>query len=163
MVAPTGGGDYAVLVYVCVSAVLNVGIVLVFGCVRAAHPVVRARGVHMLGMQVVSGTLWACGTFVSFEHLDSLRAPHARVCALTFWATWVWGCCLFVCLICVRLHRLWHTFFAPSPRERVVWKLLAAHMTPPILIGCALLSIRYSPNVFAGGYAATLPKPWVLV
>ena len=134
--------DWVTLGYISFSLLINVCVTVAFHVMRKRHPSVRARGVRMLGIQVLTGISWSCGTFLSFEHIESLRPFHARYCHVVFWITWVIGCCLFMCLLSLRMQRIWLTFFSENTHRHThtqyIRGLFVAHMLPPIIIGLAL-------------------------
>lgn len=149
----TTAADWVAAVVVAMSTAINVCIVIFFQCKYVKHPVLRARGVHLLGLQTAAGIFWAVGSLVSFEHIDTVRSLHASNCRLVFWGTWVWGACTFISLLSFRLHRLYTAFVETEPQTvsascsfcTSVWiqqkwrhrALLLVHLLPPCIVAVA--------------------------
>ena len=146
-------GDWVTVGVVVVSTLVNACVYLFFQCRYVKHPVLRARGVHLLGLQTVAGTFWAAGSLASFEHIEDFRNLHASSCRLVFWATWVWGACTFISLLSFRLHRLYSTFVETEPESVAAgtcvgiwthkkWRhrtLLIVHLLPPCIVALAAM------------------------
>jgi hypothetical protein len=145
MVQGTAVADWVVVTYTLASAVINGCLAGVFIWSKSAHPMVRARGVELFSLQALTGTLWALGTLLGFEHVAELRFVHASACNLIFFTQWVWGATLFMSLLSLRMHSVYITFRAGTGVVSVLHNrrrrqhLLVVHILPAVVVGIALL------------------------
>lgn len=137
--------DVFTIVFVLLSTLFNAVIVLLFAAFHLRHPTLRVRNIHLLYTQMFSGTLWALGSLITFNHAESLMLIHEAACGLTFFSQYVWGLNLFLTCLAVRLQHI-HTVFFGSQTQLVhahqMWNrkcLIAGMMALPTLVGLVLL------------------------
>lgn len=137
--------DVFTIVFVLLSTLFNAAVVLMFAAFHLRHPTLRVRNIQLLYTQMFSGSLWALGSLITFNHAEPLMLIHQAACSLTFFSMWVWGLNLFLTCLAVRLQHI-HTVFFGSQVQLVhahqMWNrkcLIAGMMSLPTIIGLVLL------------------------
>lgn len=137
--------DLFTIIFVLLSTLVNFTVVLLFAVYHLRHPTLRVRNIHLLYTQMFSGSLWALGSLVTFNHAESLTLIHQAACGLTFFSMWVWGLNLFLTCLAVRLQHIYTVFFGSQVQLIRVNQLysrkclIAAMMGLPTMVGLVLL------------------------